>query len=192
MMITGLTINTVFLPREAPVAVAALLAAALLIGLIRRSAQPWGPRALRALRRAMLPAFALAGLGYAACADSIWADWVASDVRSFRGLAVDEKLRRLDPELALFAAQAKTIIPRSYELYAPSDGPSAVYGALRAEYLLLPLRKRPGADYIVVLSDREARYDPARHVFTRGSLVVKGVSSALSYPPGMYILRKGP
>lgn len=183
--IQGVTINTV---SSSPVfrdTVVIIAGVAFGISLVLFAAR--GRTFSAAVRRAALAAFFVAGLAAAAHADRTWARWVAADWQSFGGLTTEQKLRVQNGLLYDFAVKARTVIPGDYLL--PNDGSDNYFGR-RFEYFALPVRKRPQSDHIVVIADKDARFDQARRTYTRGSLVISDVELVLQAAQDAYVLRK--
>ncbi|MBI5622802.1 MAG: hypothetical protein HY924_03385 [Elusimicrobia bacterium] len=190
--VSMVTINTVFLPRGVYASALTVLGLTLLAGVLLAAAERKGSLAVASLRRGVTAAFAAAALAYAAFSDTVWLGWLKADTVAFLGLTSGQKVERMDPALAAFAARARAVIPGSYQLYPPREDGGGSYPVLRTEYLLLPLRKRRDAEHIVVVADAKAGYDRFRRRFTRGPVVLEGVDMALPFSADLYVLRKRP
>jgi hypothetical protein len=142
-------------------------------------------RGIAAVRRSIFVTFISVGIVSALYADFGWANWFVRDAQTFPGLSTDEKIVRLEGGFADFAIAAKKVLGSDYELYSSNS-----YMALRSEYFLLPARKRDSATDIIVLADDQARYDPATHTFTHGTMTVSDVEPLLVYAQNAYVLRK--
>lgn len=183
--IMGVTINTVFLSPSFRQFVYILIALVLAVSAFVLLAQK--NRFSDALKKALIISFFVSGVAYAVQADIGWATWLSADLRSFGGLKTDEKLLRLEGPYYDFVRSARSIIKDDYMLFS-SDG----YMSLRAEYFLLPMRKRDQARYIIVLGDREARFDQAKGIFIRGDVKISSVEPVLIYARDAYILKRKP
>jgi hypothetical protein len=183
--ITGVTINDVMLAPDVRVLVYSLAGVVLVI--VAAFSLLNGSRPSVAGRRALLAAFFSAGILYAVLADYVWSGWITADMRSFGGLKTEEKLGRLEGRFSDFTLAAKKVIEGDYLLFS-SDS----YLSLRAEYFLLPLRKRAEANYIIVLADQEAQYDQTSRTFTRGGLRIGSVDPVLVFARNAYILKRNP
>jgi hypothetical protein len=183
--ITGVTINTVLGTAAARDAIAVVAGLAFAAGCIAFVA--FGRRFGAAVRLAGIAAFFAAGLAAAAHGDRTWSGWVAADWRQFGGRTTEEKLRVQNGPLYAFAVKARQVIPSEYMI--PNDG-SDNYLARRFEYFALPKRKRPQADYVVVVGDHESRFDQAKRTYARGSLVIPDVELVLQAAQDAYVLKK--
>ena len=139
------------------------------------------------IKKAAIAAFFASGLAYAAAADLGWAAWLAGDLENLGGRNVDEKLMRIDGygHIQDVVRSVRGILRPEYMLLTGDD-----YVRLRAEYLLLPLRKRDTAGDILVLDDSAARYDRAARTLTKGPLKLSGVEEIFVHASGAYVLRK--
>jgi hypothetical protein len=182
--ITGPTINGVMLSPAFRVLIYTLIAVTLCFATIFFRARNSFPLALR---KAFVVAFFLSGLIYAVQGDIVWTSWLITDTKAYAGLTTEEKLSRLEGRFYEFILAARKVIPGDYMLFS-SDG----HLARRAEYLLLPLRKREQADYIIVLEDKESDYYVASRSFIRGSLKIDRVEPIYFSTPEAYILRRMP
>ena len=181
--IMGVTINTVALSHAARVIIYAAMGTCFIAGLayfLSRSA-PVGT----ALRKALLLSFFGAGLLAAVHADTGWWDWVSRDYEELGGLSSEGKVSRLEGQLYDFDRRARDVLRDTYRIFA-SDG----YLAYRSEYFLLPYRKAQddGRD-VVVIGDRDARYDPKTRTFTRDKVQLQNMDLVLNYAPQVYVLR---
>jgi hypothetical protein len=181
--IMGVTINTVFLSPSVRLFLYFLIGSVLLLGTISGIRKKVRPSV--AFRSAVVAAFFVSGTLYALQADTGWTMWLVNDARTFGGLSTDGKLLKMDDGIYAFAQKAREVVDGDYQLYA-SDGTVA----LRAEYFLLPLRKRAGANYLLVLADKEARFDPVAGTFTRGNVRIDHVEPVLFLARDAYILKR--
>jgi len=181
--INGTTLNSVMLDPSFTlfmyILVCTLLVSLIVLYLKRRS------RPLPALNTALLMTFFSAGTIYAAHADIGWTAWLTNDIGMFAGKSTEEKLSAMDDAIWDFAREAKAVIPREYELYSSDET-----AALRTEYFLLPLRKREQADYIVVLRDRQADFDPVTGTLSRGNFRIGHVEAVRLFARDTYILKR--
>lgn len=181
--ITGVTINSVFLSPEFRIIEYCFIAAILIFGTIYFTTKKF--LLPDAFRKAVIAAFFASGLLYAIHADIGWATWLVTDVKNCWGLSTDEKLRKLDDGLYEFALQAKKIVTDDYQIYTSNEIIS-----FRTQYYLLPLHKREQAQYIVVIGDNEAQFNPITHLFTRGEIKIVNVEQILLFAKDTYILRR--
>jgi hypothetical protein len=181
--IMGVTINSVSLPPEVRQFLYGLIALLLACGTIYYLVN--NLRFHAALRKSVILAFFVAGFFYALHADIGWSTWVIHDSRNLAGMNTDAKLEKLEGGIYDFAQKARTILGTEYMLFT-----SDAYLGLRAEYFLLPLRKREQANDIVVLADTLARYDQATRTFTRENIKITDVEPIFVFAQNAYILRK--
>ena len=180
--IMGVTINSVSLHPAVRAFLYAVMVLSFLAGLALFLRRKKGVGA--AARKAALLSFFLSGTLAAATADIGWATWVVQDFNEMSGLSTDGKMMRIEGPLYDFCQRARAVIQDSYQLYAPDS-----YAFWRAQYDLLPLRKREQARYIVVIEDPAARYDAARRTFSRDGTVLRDMDLVLNYTPRVYVLR---
>jgi hypothetical protein len=181
--IMGVTINTVFLHPIARTFLYVFMALALVTAtvalLIRKKRFP------EALIKASIISFFVSGIVYAAYADIGWSSWLKEDYHAFSGLGTEEKLLRMEGGFYDFIRKARTVLPDTYQIYSTE-------GAFpwRAEYFLLPKRKKAHAEFIVVIADARSRYDPVKHQLVRDDEKIENVDLALPYAQNAYILRR--
>ena len=183
--IGGSTINSVPLPPSFCVLIYAMTALVLAFG-----AAYWVMRkhSLRAaFKKAVVAAFMFSGLAYSVHADLGWAAWLLGDLENLGGLDAEERLMRLDGQAHLHAvvSAARAVLRPEYMLFADDE-----YTRLRAEFILLPLRKRERAGDILVLGDSSAHYDPGTRTLTRGTLTIADVDPVFVFSRRAYVLRK--
>ncbi len=139
----------------------------------------------RAVRKALLIAFFSVGLVYAVQADIGWSKWLISDLNNY-GRSTGEKTLAMEGPLYEFSANVKNVLSDSnYELYSSLSVPS-----LRMEYFLLPSRKKEAAEFIVILVDRDAVFDPYAGILRRGEQVIENLEPVYQYTHDAYVLRK--
>ncbi len=183
--IDGVTINTVPLSPSFTSLLYILVAFVFIFGIIIFLTRKYHLPA--AIKKAAVISFFSAGIVYTVHADFGWSTWITNDRRDFAGLTTEEKLSRMDRGLYDFTVSARKVIDDDYMLFS-SDG----YQSLRAEYFLLPLRKRDQAKYIVVLTDSETSYDPAARIFTSRDVRIGRVEPVLGLARNAYILKRNP
>jgi hypothetical protein len=138
-----------------------------------------------ALSTALITTFFTAGIIYAAHADIGWTMWLTNDIGMFAGKSMEEKMSAMDDTIWDFSREAKAVIPHEYVLFSSDET-----AALRTEYFLLPLRKREQADYIVVLRDRQADFDPVTGTLSRGDSRIGHVEAIRLFAHDTYILKR--
>lgn len=183
--IIGVTINTVKLSAE----FRTLLHGMILLGLftslpafIRLRRMPWRT----AMASSLLMVFLASGILYALHAEIGWASWLRTDINRFGGLSSEEKLMRLEQGLYLFAREARKVVGTGdYQLF--SDEP---YFRERAEYFMLPARKRAQADIIIVLVDPKVKFDAKSATLVREKLKIRKVQLVSAYADDAFILRR--
>jgi hypothetical protein len=143
-------------------------------------------RFMPAIRRAVVVAFFCAGFLYMFYSERTWYGWFVEDAATYHGLTTEEKTRTFLGPLFDFIASAKHVIDGAdYTLYS-----SDVATGLMTQYYLLPNRERDRADYIIVLYDRDSRYDAGTGTFTRGERRMNDIDLLYRYDFGAYILKK--
>ena len=181
--IMGITINTVSLSPSVRLLVYLAIGSVVLLGTLAGISGKKRPAA--AFRNAAITAFFVSGMLYALQADTGWTMWLMNDEQAFGGLPTEGKLLKMEGGLYDFVRRARDVVHGDYELYS-SDGTAA----LRAEYFLLPLRKRTEGKYIIVLADNEARFDPRAETFVRGDVRIDHVEPVLLLARDAYILKR--
>lgn len=140
-----------------------------------------------AVRRSALITFFISGLVYAMHNDIGWAGWIMQDYQKFSGVSTDEKLIRMEGQLYDFALRAGKVIEGNY--YITNHSPEN-YEASRLEYFLLPHRRAEDARYIIVLLDKQARWDSGKKTLTTPTRVFEKVEPVLLYANNAYILKR--
>jgi hypothetical protein len=181
--ITETTINSVFLSPEFRVIVYLLMAILLILGTLLFSVKKMVLP--DAFRKAMIAAFFVSGLLYAVHSDIGWATWLMTDAGNFRGLATEDKLKKMDGVLYEFIIEAKKIVTDDYQIYS-----SNIHVEHRIQYFLLPRHKREQASYIIVIADHEARFDFSTCLFTRGDVKIVNAKPVLVFAQDAYILKR--
>jgi hypothetical protein len=143
-------------------------------------------RLMPALGRASVIAFFCAGFLYLVYSERTWYGWFAEDARTYFGHTTEEKTRMFVGPLFDFIASAKQAINGAdYTLYSSDTATN-----LMTQYYLLPNREREKAYYIIVLYDKDSRYDAGTGIFTRGDRRMNDVDLLYRYDFGAYILKK--
>lgn len=137
-------------------------------------------------RKAVLATFFSVGLVYAIIAEIGWSKWVISDWNNYSSRTTAEKILIMEGPIYEFSANVKNIISdNNYVLYSSLDYPS-----LRMGYFLLPSRKKEAAEFIVVLADNDAVFDPYTGILTRGDKTIENLQPVFQYTLDAYVLRK--
>lgn len=181
--IMGVTINTVPLHPAVKIFIYLLIAVVLVVGTAILIARKNNLK--NAVEKSVVIAFFISGLAYAFHADIGWTQWLAADFRSYGGLETEQKMLRMNGGLYDFARRAEQILPDTFQIYSPDT-------ALlwRSEYFLLPKRKREQAQFILVVGDKGARYDPVKREFSRNDAKIENVDMVLPYAQDAYILKR--
>jgi hypothetical protein len=187
--ITGITILSVFLSPEFRSIVYFIIVITLVLGtLFFVKKYPL----TEAVKKGIITAFFTSALVYAIYADIGWTRWLVTDVKNYRGLSTEDKLRKMYDGTYEFSMQAKKAINDDYKIYS-----SYFQEPRLVEYFLLPLNKRANepymrekASYIVVIKDTEARYDPVLRTFTQGETIIDNVDLVLMFAQDAYILKR--
>lgn len=183
--IMGVTINNVMLnPAFRKLLIAVIACAfALPFAIMLYRGKPF----LHVLRISILTAFFTGGFLYALHADIGWARWVIADYNALSGKTEDEKLLTMEKAFYEFVLRSRSVLDSDYAMLNDNSGN---YFTRRYEYFMLPLRKRSDAPYIVVVGDREAKYDPTTNTLTRKDFILKNVEPVMLFLNNAYILRK--
>lgn len=134
----------------------------------------------------LLIVFFTSGILYALHGEIGWAVWLRTDISRFGGLTTEEKLVRLEQGLYRFSRQARNIVGAGdYQLFSAEQ-----YFRERAEYFMLPARKRERADIIIVLVDPKVQFDAKSGTLVREKLKIGNVQLVSAYADDAFILRR--
>ena len=180
--IVGITINTVFMPPAFRDLLYLVIGLSLACGMVMFLKQhPFSS----ALKRSVVIAFFISGLLYSVRADYGWSTWVSQDLNRLSGLSTGEKLLKLEGPWYDFIRRANDVIPGEYMIYSSNQ-----YFSQRAEYFLLPKRKRTDADTLVILADNQTSFDTKTRVLIRGEVRYENAVPLLLYHPSAFVVRK--
>jgi hypothetical protein len=181
--ISGTTINNVFLSPEFRIIIYCVIVAILFFGTLYLIFKKYSFR--KAFQKAVVAAFFTSGIIYAVHADIGWATWVINDSKNYWGLSTEKKLETLDGDFYRFARQAKEIISSDYELFTSDE-----YAYFRIQYYLLPSIKRDMAPHIVVILDKETKYDPKERTLRSGTRTISNLKPVLIFANNAYLLKR--
>jgi hypothetical protein len=143
-------------------AVCVVIVYLLIVGLLIRFYLAHRTGQSHAMTKTGLAILVSAGLFHGLVSDLIWTKWVITDVNKFWGLPNEQKPAAIDGDLYQFILKCRNIVGnQNYFLHPVNGSDDAIvnYFNRRLEYLMLPARRRPDGQYIIVMLDSNVYYD---------------------------------
>lgn len=181
------TINSVFLPREFTTICYLLIIIVIVLSVlffVSRKKYTF----VNAIKRAILIAFFISGLFYAVHSDIGWTKWIRTDYQQFISKGTEEKLLTLDGPLYDFSMYIKNLISENYTIFSSFSRED--YPVARIEYFLLPLKNKPESNFILILGDKEAVFNPETGTLIKGNVIIKDLALVFKYSDDAYLLTK--
>lgn len=183
--IEGVTINTVFISPKFTLFLYIIIFLSLILITIYLLKKRYVIKS--SIRKSLVLSFLIASLLYLVYSEFIWYNWFINDWKSLKGLSMEEKLLQIEGLFYDFTSKTEKLIPQGafYTIYS-TDG----YFPYRMEYFLLPRKKNPEAEYIIIISDNKSLFDMTTGRLLREDKTISNLELYFFYSNDAYILRK--